>query len=155
MTSRKRFRLALMLIAVVVIREFRMTSRKRFRLALMLIAVVVIAGAAGFHYIEGWPWFDGLYMTLITMTTVGYGETHPLSPAGKVFNSGCGDGGWLPGGYLLAGDARIRTLSLPGKATYGTRTGQNQRPLYCLWRRAGGPDRGPGITPAAHLLRNH
>lgn len=79
-----------------------MTSRSRFRLALMLIAVVVISGAAGFHYIEGWPWFDGLYMTLITMTTVGYGETHPLSPAGKVFNTFLIVGAVMAGGFLVA-----------------------------------------------------
>jgi voltage-gated potassium channel len=43
-------------------------------------------GAIGFHLIEGWGWFDGLYMTVITMTTVGYGEIHPLSHEGRIFN---------------------------------------------------------------------
>src|SRR5690242_6285627 len=41
---------------------------------------------AGFHYIEGWPWFDGLYMVVTTFTTIGYQELHPLSHAGRVFN---------------------------------------------------------------------
>jgi voltage-gated potassium channel len=68
----------------------------------MMIATVVVAGAAGFHYIEGWPWFDGLYMTLITMTTVGYGETHPLSPAGKVFNTFLILTAVMAGGFLVA-----------------------------------------------------
>lgn len=79
-----------------------MSTHGRVRLALTLIAVVVFAGAAGFHYIEGWPWFDGLYMTLITMTTVGYGETHPLSPAGKVFNTFLILGAVMAGGFLVA-----------------------------------------------------
>lgn len=63
-----------------------MTTETRMRVAIALLIAVVFVGATGFHYIEGWPWFDGLYMTLITMTTIGYGETHPLSSAGKVFN---------------------------------------------------------------------
>src|SRR5271167_568313 len=51
-----------------------------------LIALVLI-GVLGFHYMEGWPWFDGFYMVLTTITTIGYGELHPLSFAGRVFNS--------------------------------------------------------------------
>lgn len=79
-----------------------MSTHGRVRLALILIAVVIFAGAAGFHYIEDWPWFDGLYMTIITMTTVGYGETHPLSPAGKVFNTFLILGAVMAGGFLVA-----------------------------------------------------
>ena len=47
---------------------------------------VVALGTAGFHYIEGWPWFDGFYMVITTLTTIGYQEVHPLSHAGRVFN---------------------------------------------------------------------
>ncbi|MBI4060725.1 MAG: NAD-binding protein [Elusimicrobia bacterium] len=50
----------------------------------MLLACLV-SGTLGYHFIEGWPLFDALYMTVITLATVGYGETHPLSPAGRVF----------------------------------------------------------------------
>jgi voltage-gated potassium channel len=50
------------------------------------LALVVVLGTAGFHYIEGWPWFDGFYMVITTLTTIGYGETHPLSHIGRVFN---------------------------------------------------------------------
>ena len=38
------------------------------------------------HFIEGWPWFDGFYMVVTTLTTIGYQEVHPLSHAGRVFN---------------------------------------------------------------------
>ena len=51
-----------------------------------LVALVVI-GMAGFHYFEGWSWFDGFYMVLTTISTIGYGEVHPLSQAGRIFNS--------------------------------------------------------------------
>lgn len=50
--------------------------------------LVIALGTAGFHYIEGWPWFDGFYMVITTLTTIGYQETHPLSHAGRVFNVG-------------------------------------------------------------------
>lgn len=64
-----------------------MTTGTRIRLALILLAIVVLAGTLGFHAIEGWTWFEGFYMTLTTMTTIGYGEVHPLSHGGRVFNS--------------------------------------------------------------------
>jgi voltage-gated potassium channel len=60
---------------------------KRFCLAIGLLIGVAACGTLGFHYLEGWAWFDGFYMTLTTMATVGYGEIHPLSHAGRVFNS--------------------------------------------------------------------
>ena len=44
-----------------------------------------MVGTGGYHLIEGWNLLDSVYMTLITLTTVGFGETHPLSPAGQVF----------------------------------------------------------------------
>jgi voltage-gated potassium channel len=50
------------------------------------LLVMLAAGTTGFHYIEGWPWFDGFYMTLTTFTTIGYEEVHPLSHNGRVFN---------------------------------------------------------------------
>jgi voltage-gated potassium channel len=56
-------------------------------LAVALFCVVAI-GTAGFHFIEHWPWFDGFYMVLTTLTTIGYGEIHPLSHLGRWFNAG-------------------------------------------------------------------
>ena len=64
-----------------------MTTGTRIQMALISLAVVVLAGTLGFHVIEGWSWFDGFYMTLTTMTTIGYGEVHSLSHWGRVFNS--------------------------------------------------------------------
>lgn len=42
----------------------------------------------GYVVIEGWDVFDAFYMAITTVTTVGYGEIHPLSRAGRIFNSG-------------------------------------------------------------------
>lgn len=54
-------------------------------IGLLLLAVMLI-GTAGYHYIEGWTWFDGFYMVVTTLTTIGYQEVHPLSHGGRVFN---------------------------------------------------------------------
>ena len=79
-----------------------MSINYRLGLLLILMASVVVLGVVGFHYIEGWPWFDGLYMTLITMTTVGYGETHSLSQVGRVFNVFLILAAVITGGLLVA-----------------------------------------------------
>lgn len=52
------------------------------------VIALTVTGTVGFHYIEHWSWFDSLYMVVITFSTVGYGEIHPLSHAGRVFNIG-------------------------------------------------------------------
>ena len=56
-----------------------------WRLVALLILTVLVAGTAGYVLIEGWSWWDAFYMTVITITTVGYGEVHPLSNAGRAF----------------------------------------------------------------------
>jgi voltage-gated potassium channel len=63
-----------------------MKALHNLRLIGLALALVILAGTAGFHFIEGWPWFDGFYMVVTTLTTIGYQETHPLSHAGRVFN---------------------------------------------------------------------
>jgi voltage-gated potassium channel len=50
--------------------------------------VLTAAGTVGFHFIEGWGWFDSFYMVVITLSTIGYQEVHPLSHAGRTFNIG-------------------------------------------------------------------
>jgi voltage-gated potassium channel len=57
------------------------------KLIAILLVLLVIAGIAGFHFIEGWTYFDGFYMVLTTITSIGYGEIHPLTHTGRLFNS--------------------------------------------------------------------
>jgi voltage-gated potassium channel len=60
---------------------------RRFLYILLAIAATLLIGTVGFTVIDHYPPFDAFYMTLTTMTTVGYGEIHPLSHSGRVFNS--------------------------------------------------------------------
>jgi hypothetical protein len=52
---------------------------------ILLPNFVLLAGTFGYHFIEGWSYFDSLYMTVITLTTVGYKEVHDLSHGGQWF----------------------------------------------------------------------
>ncbi len=61
---------------------------KKFIFPLILVAVVLASGTAGFTFIEGWNPFDSLYMTVITLSTVGFQEIVPLSVKGKAFTIG-------------------------------------------------------------------
>ncbi|MDA3811746.1 MAG: potassium channel protein [Spirochaetaceae bacterium] len=62
-----------------------MTPFKRFLLAAFLILLILSTGTAGFMIIEGWTFDESLYMTFITISTVGFGEVHPLSIMGRRF----------------------------------------------------------------------
>jgi voltage-gated potassium channel len=60
---------------------------RRFLIPGIAVAATLVIGTIGFTVIDHYPVFDAFYMTLTTMTTVGYAEVHPLSHAGRVFNS--------------------------------------------------------------------
>ena len=59
----------------------------RFRLPAALLAIVIAAGVSGYMLIERWSFVDAFYMTIITISTVGYGEVHSQSTAGRIFTS--------------------------------------------------------------------
>ena len=66
------------------------TARTLWWRLLIVAAVLVSAillGTLGFVLVEGWTLFDAFYMALMTLTTVGYGEIHPLSFHGRLFAS--------------------------------------------------------------------
>ncbi|MCH4823455.1 potassium channel protein [Gramella lutea] len=59
----------------------------KLRLAVVLIILVFITGVIGFHFLYDYTWIDALYMTIITISTVGYGEVQPMGTYGKLFTS--------------------------------------------------------------------
>ena len=61
-----------------------MTARVRIILACVLLTSVALAGTVGFMLVEGWSFGESLYMAVITVSTVGYGEVRPLSSAGRM-----------------------------------------------------------------------
>jgi voltage-gated potassium channel len=60
---------------------------RRFLLIIAAIVTTLLIGAIGFTVVADYPPFDAFYMALTTMTTVGYMEVHPLTRAGRIFNS--------------------------------------------------------------------
>ena len=79
-----------------------MTPTRRFALALLLVLLMTLIGAAGFRLIEHMSIVDSFYMSVITISTVGFEEVHPLSPAGRLFTIGLIVGGVGSAVYLFA-----------------------------------------------------
>lgn len=65
-----------------------MRAFRNLRLIATALAMLMLLGTMGFHFLEGWSWFDSLYMVVTTLTTVGYREIHDLSHPGRIFNLG-------------------------------------------------------------------
>ena len=59
--------------------------KRKFLGALILLGIVFIVGISGYMLIEGWGLLDSLYMTVITIASVGYMEVNPLSHQGRIF----------------------------------------------------------------------
>lgn len=62
-----------------------MTAHERLWQIVILLVSVIAFGTLGYQMIEYWPFFDALYMTVITVASVGFMEVHPLSTAGRAF----------------------------------------------------------------------
>ncbi len=56
----------------------------RARTLLALLAAVIVGGTVFFRLVEGWSWLDSYFFTVVTLSTVGYGNLVPATVAGKI-----------------------------------------------------------------------
>ncbi|UCH08346.1 MAG: potassium channel protein [Deltaproteobacteria bacterium] len=62
-----------------------MYAPKKLLLPVLMFLVLVVLGILGYMSIEGWDLLDSIYMTIITLSTVGYGEVREIGPGGRIF----------------------------------------------------------------------
>ena len=62
-----------------------MDSTKHLIVSILLASFIIVLGTIGYVIIEGWDILDAVYMTIITLATVGYGEVHAISKIGRIY----------------------------------------------------------------------
>lgn len=93
-----------------------------------LVGLILLAGTLFYHYVEGWRWLDALYFSVITLTTVGYGDFSPKTDAGKLFTIvyifvGLG----ILAGFITAVAQNQPTLRLFGRGKDRTEGGESSQ----------------------------
>ncbi|TNF40517.1 MAG: potassium channel protein [Bacteroidetes bacterium] len=68
--------------------KFQEVSSMTIKIGIGVLVTLIVVGTVGYHLIEGWEIIDCLYMTIITIATVGFKEVGPLSQGGKIFTMG-------------------------------------------------------------------
>ena len=58
---------------------------KEYRDLLITTLITIAVGSAVYHFLEGWSWIDCIYFSVITLSTIGYGDFSPTTDAGKLF----------------------------------------------------------------------
>jgi len=58
---------------------------EEYRDLLTTTAIIIAFGSIVYHYLEGWTWIDSVYFSVITLTTIGYGDFAPQTNEGKLF----------------------------------------------------------------------
>ncbi|MGZ6231435.1 MAG: potassium channel family protein, partial [Syntrophales bacterium] len=62
-----------------------MIPTKKLKIAALTLISIFIIGTFGFHFFEGWSLTESLYTTVITLSTVGYGDFYPETTGGRIF----------------------------------------------------------------------
>ncbi len=98
--------------------------RKELIAGAIALFAVALAGTLWYRFVEGWSWSDAVYMTVITLATVGYGETHPLGNRGRIFTISLILMGVVSIGYIVN---RFTEAVIQGYFQEGIRLRQRRR----------------------------
>ena len=60
-------------------------NNKKYKKLILATILIIFIGAIVYHFVEGWGWIDSIYFSVITLTTVGYGDFSPQTDLGKLF----------------------------------------------------------------------
>jgi len=75
--------------ALTLLRFFRALRRawrdSLFRSSFYLLLIILFSGTMFYATVEGFRWVDAFYLSVVTLTTLGYGDLHPVTDAGKIF----------------------------------------------------------------------
>ena len=64
---------------------FSFFQDKHYRDLLITTLIILSLGSVVYHFLEGWSWLDSIYFSIITLTTIGYGDFSPQTSGGKLF----------------------------------------------------------------------
>ena len=84
-----------------------MDSGRNLVFGFLFLVIIILIGTIGYSLIQKWDFLDSLYMTVITITTVGYGEVSKLSMPGKVFTIGLIASGAGTAAYIVGSLSRM------------------------------------------------
>jgi voltage-gated potassium channel len=98
---------------------------KKIRISLTLLIGVITFGTAGYYYVEHMPLFEAFYMTIITISTVGFSEIQPLSVYGRVITIIIISTGIMIGAYTIGMLLRI-LIEGELKKSFGRKKMENQ-----------------------------
>jgi voltage-gated potassium channel Kch len=62
-------------------------KKPKYRAVFIWMLLILLLGTVFYHFAEGWSWLDSLYFSVITLSTVGYGDFSPTTAISKIFTS--------------------------------------------------------------------
>ncbi|MGB3650343.1 MAG: NAD-binding protein [Rivularia sp. (in: cyanobacteria)] len=105
--------------------------QKELMIGTLALCGVLLTGTLWYRFVEGWTWEDATFMTFITLSTVGYGETQPLGSRGRLFTIALILMGIVTIGYIVN---RFTEAVIQGYFQEGIRLRQQRRTMESLSR---------------------